>query len=63
MLPGRGLLLVSTDLHGNLADFERLRAIFRALDLGARYRSVSDLRDGVEIERLWPHPVGAEGVV
>lgn len=41
----------------------RERKRFLRLDLGTRYRSVSDLRDGVEIERLWPHPVGAEGVV
>lgn len=28
ILPDRGTLLVSTDLHGNLEDFERLRALF-----------------------------------
>lgn len=28
VLPARGLLLVSTDVHGNLADFARLEAIF-----------------------------------
>lgn len=31
MLPDRGRLQVSTDLHGNLADFERLRSSFERL--------------------------------
>lgn len=31
VLPGDGQLLISTDLHGNRADFERLRARFLAL--------------------------------
>jgi hypothetical protein len=30
ILPERGVLLVNTDVHGNLGDFERLEAIFRA---------------------------------
>lgn len=29
VLPARGVLLVSTDVHGNLGDFARLEAIFR----------------------------------
>ncbi len=29
ILPARGILLVSTDVHGNLADFARLETIFR----------------------------------
>lgn len=31
VLPARGKLLVNTDLHGNLEDFERLSGIFQAL--------------------------------
>lgn len=30
VLPARGVLLVSTDVHGNLGDFERLEEVFRA---------------------------------
>ena len=30
-LPARGSLLINTDLHGNLEDFIRLRAIFERL--------------------------------
>jgi hypothetical protein len=29
VLPSRGVLLISTDVHGNLGDFERLAALFR----------------------------------
>jgi hypothetical protein len=36
ILPNRGTLLVSTDLHGNLEDFERLLAIFMRLREQAR---------------------------
>lgn len=36
ILPSRGVLLVSTDVHGNAEDFGRLEAIFR--DLRARER-------------------------
>lgn len=32
-LPDRGTLLVNTDVHGNLEDFERLREIWRELSL------------------------------
>ena len=28
VLPARGVLLISTDVHGNAADFDRLAAIF-----------------------------------
>jgi len=30
VLPARGVLHVSTDVHGNLADFARLEAVFEA---------------------------------
>src|SRR5512140_901628 len=30
VLPARGVLLISTDVHGNLEDFERLAAVFAA---------------------------------
>lgn len=36
VLPDRGALLVSTDLHGNMEDFRRLRGIFKGLDAQGR---------------------------
>jgi len=50
VLPGRGTLLVSTDLHGNLADFERLAALFEAAlcedSAGAHWVQLGDVVHG-----------------
>ena len=49
--PGR--VLVSTDVHGNLEDFERLRAIFEAMradDPGARWVILGDIVHGPDEE-------------
>jgi hypothetical protein len=36
-LPSEGALVVSTDLHGNMEDFRRLRGVFKGLDVQGRH--------------------------
>lgn len=46
VLPSQGPCLVSTDLHGNLQDFERLVEIFLSLGSDARWVQLGDLVHG-----------------
>ncbi len=64
-LPDRGALLVSTDLHGNLEDFERLRALFAELSTAeapAHWVILGDLVHGPDDEarELFPELYGYE---
>ena len=49
ILPDVGPLLVSTDLHGNLADLERLAAHFEALGPHAQWLVLGDLVHGPDL--------------
>jgi len=61
-LPDRGRLIVGTDLQGNLADFERLEAIFEEAAKGPEGATLvitGDLVHGPEIPRNhWPEYLG-----
>lgn len=59
ILPGQGTLLVSTDMHGNLEDFEALRAAFlRALaaDPGTHWAILGDAVHGPSPEARGRRP-------
>jgi predicted phosphodiesterase len=55
LLPARGTLLVSSDLHGNLEDFLALRAIFEATP-GAHWIQLGDIVHGPNDEARREHP-------
>jgi predicted phosphodiesterase len=55
VLPARGVLMVSTDVHGNLADVERLRAIFDA-EREAHWVILGDVVHGPDAVARASHP-------
>src|SRR5215475_14075803 len=61
-LPGHGILLAATDLHGNLPDFRAVVARFRKLDddgMDPQLVVCGDLVHGPAIARdAWPEHLG-----
>lgn len=55
ILPARGRLLVSTDLHGNLADFRALEAVF-AREPDTHWAILGDVVHGPNAEARKDHP-------